>query len=427
MLSQRLIIMRRPARSIIRIASLLGFLLLTQHTASSQGLLPVTGRGLSNLNAAWVQDRGQFAIRLNGASYYKTARKKMTAGKTPEFITFWDVQGGFTAHYAVSRRLELTLAQTLYQDTHHDGKGGNFPDDLFLMAKFGSYGGLRSKVKIGFITGARLPLAQQHNVILEPYSGGGLEVGVLGLLSYSKDVLIPENAFNLHLNLGLWQHNDIGKDLIAGADEFAALRSSRTLMWGAGFAIPSHEFDFTVELFGRNFMVRPPETAYSREDFAYLTPGVKYHASHRMALNVNVDFRVSADKDATRYIPRLNNQVNPDLPSHPSWRLRFGARLALNKPAPPPGQKPLFVNSNGRLTTAQKTLEKQLNEERKKTESAEEELTKIRDDRKRMENMLARLRGLLVYGKSDSVSTVNGTTTNLEPKPEEKKPEENQQ
>lgn len=419
--------MRRQARFILWFASFWGLLFMSQ-TAWSQGLFPIGGRGLSSLNAAWVQDRGRLSININGATFYKTAPKKMGAGKTPEFITFWDVQSGLTAHYAVSRRLELTLAQTLYQDTHHDGKGSNFPDDLFLLAKFGSFGGLRSKVKVGVMTGARIPLAQQHNVILEPYSAGSLEFGMLGLFSYSSDVLIPENAFNLHLNLGLWQHNDTGKYLIGtAADTFAVLRGSRALLWGAGFAIPSREFDFTFELFGRNFMVRPPVTAYSREDFAYLTPGVRYHAAHWAELNVNVDFRISAEKDATLYVPRLNNQINPDLPSHPNWRLRFGARLALNKPAPPPGQRPLFVNSNNRLTTAQKTLDKQLNEERKKTESAEEELSKIRDDRKRMETMLARLRGLLVYGKTDSAATVNDSATNLEPKPEEKKPDENQQ
>lgn len=420
--------MCRQARFILRFISLLGLWLFTSPAAWSQGLFPVGGRGLSSLNAAWVQDRGQLAIKLNGASFYKTAPKRTVASKTPQFITFWDVQSALTAHYSVSRRLELTLAQTIYQDTHHDGKGGNFPDDLYLMAKFGSFGGLRSKVKLGLLTGARIPLAQQHNVILEPYSAGSVEFGMLGLFSYSSDVLIPENAFNLHLNLGIWQHNDTGKYLIGtAADTFAVLRGSRALMWGAGFAIPSHEFDFTVEMFGRNFMVRPPVTAYSREDFAYFSPGVKYHAAYWAALNVNVDFRISADQDATQYIPRLNNQINPDLPSHPNWRLRFGARFALNKPAPPPGQRPLFVSSNGRLTTAQKTLDKQLSEERKKTESAEEELSKIRDDRKRMEAMLARLRGLLVYGKNDSTATANDAAKNLEPKPEEKKPEENQQ
>lgn len=423
--------MSKQARPSIFLTLWWGVLLLANTTAWSQGLFPVGGRGLSNINAAWVQDRGQFSIRLSGASFYKTAQLKKQSGRNPEFATFWDVQGGLAAHYALSRRLELSLLQTVYQDTHHDGKGGNFPDDLYLAAKFGSYGGLRSKAKVGFMTAARLPLATQHNVILEPYSAGSVELGVLGLFSYSKDVLLPENAFNLHLNLGLWHYNDTGKYLIGtAADTFAVLSPTRALLWGAGFAIPTHEFDFTFEIYGRNFMTRPPVTAYSREDFAYVTPGVMYHAAYWAALNVNLDFRISADRDDTQYFARLNNQINPELPSYPNWRVRFGAKFALNQPAPPPGQKPLFASANGRLTTAHKALEKQLTEERKKTESAEDELTKIRDDRKRMEAMLARLRSMLTYGKSDTTATrepANDLNRNATEKPEEQKPEDNQQ
>jgi hypothetical protein len=293
------------------------------------------------------------------------------------------------------------------------------------------------------MTSARLPLAKQHNIILEPYSAGSVELGVLGLFSYSKDVLIPENAFNLHLNLGLWHYNDTGKFLIkdtgrlpidTAADTFAVLSPTRALLWGAGFAIPTHEFDFTFEIFGRTFMVRPPVTAYSREDFAYITPGVIYHAAYWASLNVNMDVRISSDRELTHFIPRLNNQINPSLPSFPNWRVRFGAKFALNQPPPPPGQKPLFASSNGRLTTQHKTLEKQLTEERRKTETAEEELSKIRDDRKRMEAMLARLRSLLNYGKTDEQQT-NGEEAKPEEnpevkpdaKPEEEKPEDNQQ
>ncbi|MCG3120251.1 MAG: hypothetical protein ALAOOOJD_02878 [bacterium] len=422
--------MSRQARPSILFTLLWGACLLADSTAWSQALFPVGGRGLSNINAAWVQDRGQISIKLGGASFYKTAQLKKQTGRSPEFATFWDVQGGLAAHYAFSRRLELSLLQTVYQDTHHDGKGGNFPDDLYLAAKFGSYGGLRSKAKVGFMTAARLPLAAQHNVILEPYSAGSVELGVLGLFSYSKDVLLPENAFNLHLNLGLWHYNDTGKYLInTPADTFAVLSPTRALLWGAGFAIPSHEFDFTFEIYGRNFMTRPPVTAYSREDFAYVTPGVMYHAAYWAVLNVNLDFRISADQDATQYFARLNNQINPELPSYPNWRVRFGAKFALNQPAPPPGQKPLFASANGRLTTAHKTLEKQLTEERKKTESAEDELAKIRDDRKRMETMLARLRSMLTYGKSDTTATreqANDLNPNAKEKPEEQKPEDNQ-
>ncbi|MDZ7291299.1 MAG: hypothetical protein ONB44_18295 [candidate division KSB1 bacterium] len=421
--------MSRHLRPKLLLACFAGFLVASGTSTLAQGLFPRGGRGLSHLNAAWVQDRGQLAITAITTSYYQTARLPKVSGRNPEFATFWDVQGGVATHYSVSRRLELTLAQTLYQDTHHDTKGANLPDDLYFAAKFGSYGGLRSKVRVGFMTSARFPLAKRHNVILEPYSAGSIELGLLGMLSFSRDVLIPENAFNFHLNFGFWHHNDTGKLLVGTrTDTFAVLDPSRALLWGAGFAIPSHQFDFTVEIFGRNFLVRPPVTAYSREDFAYLTPGVIYHPVYWAALNVAFDIRLSPDRDGTRYIAGLS-QVNPALPSYPNWRVRLGARFAVNQPAPPPGQKPLFASSNGRLVPMHKNLEKQLSEEKRKTETAEEELTKIRNERKRMETMLARLRSLLNSGKAEpSTPDAQGQETKPgnEEKKEEKLPEQEQ-
>jgi hypothetical protein len=409
-------------RILLTLLSSLIFLTLSKE-AFAQGLFPMGSRGLQQVNAAWVQDRGQFSMHAMATSFYQTARLPKV-GRTPEFATFWDVQGGLALHYSVSRRLELSLAQRIYQDTHHDGKGANLPDDLFFTAKFGSYGGVRSKVRVGFMTSARFPIGKQHNVILEPYSAGSIELGLLGMLSYGSDVLIPENAFNWHINFGLWHHNDTGKLLIGSkADSFAVLDPSRALLWGFGFAIPSHQFDFTLEAFGRNFVVRPPETAYSREDFAYLTPGVAYHPVHWATLNAGFDIRLSGDKDKTAYT--ILNPVNPALPSYPDWRLRLGAKFALNQPAPPPGQKPLFASANGRLVPMQKTLEKQLSEERQKTETAEEELQKIRNERKRMEAMLVRLRSLLNNGNSEQQATEK-PQTEPEPDPELDEDEENE-
>ncbi|MGH7595082.1 MAG: hypothetical protein ACREOI_01970 [bacterium] len=411
-----------------------GLFATPQSGALAQGLFPMGGRGLSNLNTAWVQERGQFSIHALATSYYQTAKLPKSTSPSPQFATFWDIQGSLAAHYSFSRRLELTLSQTLYQDTHHDAKSANFPDDLYLAAKFGSYGGLRSKLRWGFMTGARIPFAKQHNVILENYSAGSVEFGLLGLVSFSKDVLIPENAFNFHLNFGFWHHNDTGKFLVGSRlDTTAVLDPSRALLWGAGFAIPSHQFDFTFEVFGRNFLQRPPATAYSREDLAYFTPGVVYRPAHWAALSVAFDARLSSNQDATQYINGLS-RVNTALPSYPNWRVRFGARFALNQPPPPPGQKPLFVSANGRLAPAHKALEKQLNEERHKTETAQEELTKIRDERKRMETMLARLRTLLNYGKvpngtieAATEKQEDGTVIKKVENEEEKKPENNQQ
>lgn len=388
------------------LALLSGFFLAlgTTPPCEAQMLFPMGGRGLQNLNSAWVQDRGQFSIHIVTTSFYQTARLPRS-GRTPEFATYWDVQGGLALHFAATRRMEFSLSQLVYQDTHHDNKGANLPDDLFFTVKFGSFGGLRSKVRVGVMTSARFPLAQQHNVILEPYSAGTLELGALGMLSYSPDVLIPENAFNFHLNLGFWHHNDVGKLLVGSrTDTFAVLDPTRALIWGLGFAIPSHQFDFTLEAFGRNFVVRPPVTAYSREDYAYLSPGVTYHPVYWATLNVGFDIRLSPDEEKTKFVSGLN-RVNPELPSFPKWRARLGAKIALNQPAPPPGQKPLFASANGRLVPLEKNLEKKITEERRKTETAEQELQKIRSERKRMESMLARLRNLLNYGSNEQLET----------------------
>ncbi|NUM68787.1 hypothetical protein HUU39_26555, partial [candidate division KSB1 bacterium] len=89
-------------------------------------------------------------------------------------------------------------------------------------------------------------------------------------------------------------------------------------------------------------------------------------------------------------LPRLH----PDIPNYPAWRVNFGVKLNLNQ-APPPDNKPLFVSSGGRLVSRQPELEAQLNAEQQKTANAEEELERIRSERKRMEAMLARLRNLL--------------------------------
>jgi hypothetical protein len=372
--------------------------------ALAQGLFPMGGRGLSSLNAAWVQDRGQFSIHAMTAAYYQTAKLPNQTGPNPEFTTYWDTQGGLATHYSFNRRMEVTLAQTLYQDTHRDAKGANIPDDLYFAAKFGSYGGLRSRMRWGFMTSARFPLAKHHNVILEPYSAGRMEFGLLGLMSYSKDVLIPENAFNAHLNFGFWHHNDTGRYLVGTKlDTFAVLDPSRALLWGAGMAIPSHQFDFTFEVFGRNFLKRPPVTAYSREDFAYFTPGVTYHPIHWASLNVAFDVRISPNHQSTQDLVGFG-QVNAALPSYPSWRVRFGA-ASLESTAAAAGTEAAFRQRRRSLgADAQKSRE--TTERRKrKTETAEEELTQIRSERKRMEAMLTRLRNLLNYGKAEPAAT----------------------
>ncbi len=386
----------------------------------AQAFRLIGGRGLPHLNSAFTLPRGQFTLQTSGSSSYQTV--VVNKNGTPTVNTFWNVQAAAGLSFASGKHLEWALTQVIYQDTHR-GDGYNIPDDLYLNMKFGSFGSKVSPLKAGFAFSGRIPLGENHNVLFEPYSGGGFELGILGMVSYSPDLLLPENAFNLHLNLGYLHHNDLGKRLTGAAtDTIVALSSAQEFLWGGGFAIPTTQFDFTFEFYGRMFTAKPPVTAYAREDFIYFSPGVNYRPKHWLALNAGFDFRLTSDKDQTLYVDLP--VINKDLANYPSWRVNFGAKLHLNQ-TPPPDNRPLFMTANGRLVPRQKSLENQLNIEQKKTETAEEELEKIRDERKRMEAMLTRLRDLLYNNATSDPQPApaenNNAAPKVEPKPEGEK------
>jgi hypothetical protein len=398
-------------------AALLVLALSLPAVSHAQAFRLIGGRGLPHLNSAFTLPRGQFTLQTFGSSSYQTV--VVNKNGTPSASTFWNVQGAVGLSFASGKHLEWALTQVIYQDTHR-GDGYNLPDDLYLNVKFGSFGSKVSPLKAGLALSGRIPFGENHNVLFEPYSGGGFEFGVLGMVSFSPDLLLPENAFNLHVNLGYLHHNDLGKRLTGSAtDNVVALQASEEFLWGAGFAVPTTQFDFSFEFYGRMFTAKPPVTAYAREDFIYFSPGVNYRPRHWLALNAGFDFRLTSDKDQTEYVDLP--LINKDLANYPSWRVNFGAKFHLNQ-TPPPDNRPLFMTSNGRLVPRQKSLENQLNIEQKKTETAEEELEKIRDERKRMEAMLARLRNLLYNNTSGDPKPAPVENSNEAP-PEQPKPE----
>lgn len=361
--------------------------------AHSQTFSLTGGRGLPHLQTAWTLPKGQFTLHGFGSSYYQTVVVPQP-GQAPTSFTFWDVQTALGLHFASGKHVEWAVTQILYQDAHRGDSPRNLPDDLFLGAKLGSFGSNVSPLKFGLSGSVRIPLAEHHNILFEPYSGGGYAVALMAAASYSPDLLLPENAPNFHVNFGYLHHNDLGKLLTGAAiDTVAVLSPAQEFHLGAGLAIPTAQFDFTLELFGRIFTQRPPVTAYAREDFFYLSPGVSYRPKYWAAFNVGFDFRLSQGKDLTRYISGLS-RVHADIPNYPAWRVNFGVKINLNQ-TPPPDGRPLFMSSNGRMVSRQPELEAQLTQEQQKTAGAEEELERIRSERKRMESMLARLRTLL--------------------------------
>lgn len=400
-----------------RLTILLFFSLFTANfgaSAHGQSVNYPGGRGLLHTASAWNLERGGITVMGYSSSYFKNARLTNADG-TLSGVTYWDLQGVLSLHYASGRHVEWVLNQIVYQDSHKgsDQDAYNLPDDLILKMKIGSIGAKTSRAKFGFVFGMRLPLAAKDNLVLEPYRSRRVEGGLTALFSYSPDPLIPESAFNFHLNIGLWYHNDTGTDPIETPENnFVVIDPTTRFLYSIGFAFPVKHFDFSLELSGQNFFNRPPVTAYGREDFIYLTPGIKYRPNQWVTLLAGLDLRLSDFEDTSFYqnqggvLPRINEA----LPNYPFWRLRTGIQFHLIKPAPqiPPTIDLSKVGNNGkreaRIEKAQRELEERLIEqydltrERLETESAEAELERIREERKRLEAIIARLKRVLNYG-----------------------------
>jgi hypothetical protein len=397
---------------------LVGLLLFYFNPKSyGQGLNLPGGRGLMHLSSAWNLEKGGITFHGYTSSFFQKASITSPNGIS-EGRTYWDVQGALTLHFASGRHIEWIMTQIVYQDSHkgENENDSNIPDDLILKLKVGSLGSHVSPFKFGFTIGTRIPTGSKHNLILEPYSSDRIQAEFMTQLSYSPDVLIPESAFNLHINLGLSYHYDTGKHLVSGPPEdlINVVDPTLSFLYGIGFALPSNRFDISLELTGQAFLNRPPVTAYGREDFIYLTPGIKYRFSQWVSFLVALDLRLSNFKDTTLYQRdgTALSRVNEELPNYPFWRFRSGIQINIRKPAPqlPTSIKFSKIGTNGKnngFVSRKARIEQQLarrqelTRRRLKTESAEAELERIRQERKRIQVIINRLKKILEIDTED--------------------------
>jgi hypothetical protein len=360
------------------------------------GRLPATpslgGVGLIYVHSAKVLPKGTLEFYAGTRYFGKIA--SFQAGHRA--YTLWDVQGVMSLNYGISPHVQIGVSPVLYQDVNRNGgnfwKGqANLPDDVFLSLKVGSYSALESPFVFGGLMTWRLPTAKKHNIIYEPYSAGRFEVGLSGLISYYSKPSVPDLGWSAYLNLGYLNHNDVGKNL-SGAPEDASPQSMTSeLLFSDGFLYPMDSFSFSVEFNARYFITRPPGSAYSREYVSYMTTGIFYTPFRWLTVEMGVDFRLFSDKDQTSYAfipppPTLN------FPNYPSWRGVLGLKWTILP-------RSLYQSDDGLLKQKAKDrkaiLEKMMDQQTGDTGNAEQELSRIQTERKKIEDELERLRKLL--------------------------------
>lgn len=321
-------------------------------------------------------------------------------GQRPQNFTltnYWDVQGNLLFSYGIAKNVDATVLLRLYQDVHQEGanffnrKEYNVPDDVFINLKAGSFGVSNNRINLGTQVSIRLPISDKHNYPFEKYTAGGVELGFNGLFSYFNDPFIHERDLSFHINVGFLYYNDSGKllydDRIIG--QVFSNTNSSSLEYAAGFSYPTDLFDLNLEVFGSTFISQPDSFAFSREDYLYVTPSIRYKPNWRYHIDLGMDIGLVGDTDESD--PRASFAGdNLDLPNYVSWRLHLGFGVVLTAGNDKFGGVGKKADVKERVDFYQRLLQ-----EREKTRSIEEELRRLKREREQAERELEELRQLL--------------------------------
>ena len=341
------------------------------------------GVGLFYTTSARTYVPGQLSFSL----YTRTYAKPLTGIREVTSNT-----GVLCVNYGSTNHLELSLSQILYQDVNYDlQKEENtymVPGYSQFILKMANY---RMKMGQNFLFfGGKASITKQgkfYNSFLEPYFDIGIAAQIEFICSYYLNPYYPEESPALHLNVGYTHYNDAE----------SLMESGQAIPLAIGYVKSNIKYDYSLELSGRFFVKEPYVAAYSREDYLYLTPGYKYKLY--MGIQVGVAFDIllmTGDETTENYYAPFNQEYS----QYPDWRLNLKVDYT---PSTAFYQIPTFEKVSKeavtkqtlrarRVITDKKSLFEWVVDENKGAEYIDLELEKIREERKRAEQELERLK-----------------------------------
>ena len=308
---------------------------------------------------------------------------------------YWLIAGNVIMSYGIVSHLDASLGLRLYQKTNLDN-GQNIPDDVFLTLRAGSFSFARGHFQNALLTSFRFPVAEQHNYPFAEYASGSLEYGFMYAISYFNDAYFPQRGFSVHFNLGFWNHNESGRTFtFDDGSEFEADRNSKEIRMALATVFPTRIFDFRFELSGMLFETRPNNFIYSAEEWAFLTPSIRYKALKGLDFDLGVDIRLSpGDRQwTTASIPDLSREL--DLPgSYPDWKIQACANFSFDLFKK---QKSIRTVEDYRREEARQKIDfvEKVLEERESSRRTQSELESLRSVRKKTEREVEELKKII--------------------------------
>jgi len=369
-------------------------LLVVMLSASLMAQPPYGSYHLLHTQSAKTFEQGRLEIFTN-MNFFTRGTQWLGTGNPPEGFkatNYWLVAGNFALTYGFTDFFDMTLSNRVYQDNHYASEY-NFPGDIFLSAKLGSFNMAKRMLYGGIELKTRFPTGEEHNYPFAEYASGAVEFGANGFLSFFSDPYLPDRSYNIHLNVGYWNYMEAGRTLYEypNGTKLEATKNSSALKYAVGFSYPTAMFDFTLEAHGLMYIEQPDTFVYSREDWAYVTPSIKYKPLNWLDVVLGVDIRVTPDENTTKNVP---NKAAEDynLPNYAAWKVQLGLNMRI-LPFAPPKKTAAEIERD----EFHKRVEffQQIIQERERSEDIQEELERLKQERESAEKELEELRQIL--------------------------------
>ncbi len=356
-----------------------------------------TGKfGTFNTYSAYSLESGFLSAFNQGRVFASTGFSGNTS------VNLFDASNNFTFAYGFANHLDALLSVGTYQDLNirsiHTGAKSKTPGDIYLILRNGSYEFLDGKINLGGALSVRLPTGGQNNIPFEVYRSTKVEFGVLTMMTLFGNPYYKDQGFILNFNLGLWNHNDKGSK-ITPKNSFISPGATTSInamhiQYGIGASVPVSKLQLTLDVYGLAYIKAPDTSAFSRESFMYVSPGIRYNVRSWINIGAYLDFLVAGKTNTTRYNQStgVTEPGNPNgtqkSPNYSTWRL--GLSLGFNI-------LPVNFSSAPTEQRRKKLLDKLLEEERG-AQRATVQLEKLRKVRVESEKELEKIKDELESG-----------------------------
>jgi len=355
---------------------------------------PIGSKSMLHTHSAQTLGKGVVTL-YSEMNFFTRATEFVGSQKPANFhaANYWLVVGQTYLSWGILDNLDFIISPRIYQDTHYTNEY-NLPGDLFTTLKLGNFAFMERKLNMGGAITMRFPVGEKHNYPVVEYASGSIEYALTGMWSYFFDPYLPDRSLSLHLNLGWWNHNEAGHTVYDyRGKKYDATKNSSELQYAFGLIYPTDMFDYRLEIMGIAFLNEPDEFVYSRENYTYVTPSIRYKPLSWLSADLGVDIRISSDKNTTDFT-KVAALANPDLnlPNYCSWRVHMGLNLQI------------WPLTTRKLSSAELEREKfkkrveffeKIVQERDRTKDVQEELERLKKEREQAEKELEELKQIL--------------------------------